>query len=810
MSNNKQLLTRIDWSQTSLGPRALWPVSMNAVITAIMDSEFPICTAWGDEYIQIYNEAYNAIYGDKHPTCFGRAARESWPEIWPFLEPALNQVCTSREAMWFENTMLALVKHVDPEECWFDFCYSPLSDERGHVLGVMSVATDKTAEVVSRRRSESLALSVPDTVSDPLFALANSLKAVLSGNEMDICVGALYGADPHTGAATDVLWTIRVEPCDRQALRDILPYNLQLKKQVQRFELPNSGLGQESCAKQGVLMALLDQHGRPAGWLQLVPHRLVPHASHLDFVRSLAERASRVFGVLQSHAHEVDEVRAELTSNEQLYRFLFDNIDDAAFYTINSGAAQEVEIIAAANHKAIELLGYPLSDLVGMRREHLFFPDDASLIEAVRTRSRDKLFVGEMTCRRQDGSPLLVEISSRLIELPNSQTRSVSLMRDISKRKRMEQERIEQARYEAMSLLTGGIAHDFNNLLTVILNSIELIEMNVAKDAGIGPFIENAIKSAHRGATLTNQLLAYSRRQIQQRRTIQINDVVVESRELLESLLGSHELVLDLATELPLCAFDPTQLTTIILNLAANARDAMDGIGRFTLTTLYDVEKGFVVLTARDTGSGISHDIVHRIFDPYFTTKAIGHGTGLGLAMVKGLMNQAAGDVTVNSVQGQGASFTLRFPAVQDSPLAPSDRTVATIHISTSIHALKVLLVDDNELILKQTANILSEEGAHVSVAGSAREALRIIAQTPDLDLIISDVVMPGGITGSQLMYEVHSTAPNVARLLMSGFVPEEMGHPPQASDEIALLRKPFTRSALMAAVRKALETARH
>ena len=781
---------------------------MTAVITAIMDSEFPICTTWGDEFIQIYNSGYNAIYGDKHPDCFGQPARESWPEIWPFLEPALAQIRSTRSALRFENTMLALVKHREPEECWFDFCYSPLTDDTGSVTGVLSVAIERTLEVVSRRRTESCALSTPGPCEDPLAAIAQSMRTALGRNGMDVRMGALYAADAHTGAATETLWTIGANASDQKALRDQLPFSLPPQDHLRRFDLPLRG-EDEQRADRGVSIALLNPLGRPAGWLQLVPHRLVREDSHLDFARSPAEQVRRLFGVLQSHAQEVGEVRAELSSNEQLYRFLFDHIDDAAFYTINHGDQQELEVVAAVNQKASDLLGYSPAELVGMRREELFFPGDPALVEAVRTRSRENIFVGEMTCRRQDGSPVLVEISSRLIDLPSGQHRSVSLVRDISRRKRKEQERLEQARYEAVSLLTGGIAHDFNNLLTVILNSIELIDMTVPKEVGIAPFVENALKSAQRGATLTSQLLAYSRRQVQQRDIIQINDVVVDSRELLESMLGHHQLVLDLATELPPCAFDPTQLTTILLNLSANARDAMGIKGCFTLKTRVDAKTGHVVLTARDTGGGMAPDILDRIFDPYFTTKTIGHGTGLGLAMVKGLMNQAGGDVVVSTRPGRGSTFSLRFPVAAAAAAAIEPPDLPEIIPPASLQDCKVLLVDDNELILKQVARILRAEGAQVSVAGSSRDALHMLAQKPDLELVISDVVMPGGMTGAELMSQVRDEAPQMARLLMSGYVPEEMGHPALASEVAPLLRKPFTRHELMTAVLAALASSR-
>lgn len=799
---NKKLLDGFDWASSALGARDAWPAEMKAVVSAIMNSGFPICTAWGPHYVQIYNTAYNDIYGEKHPACFGRPARESWPEIWPFLEPALAQIRVDRKTLWFPNTMLPLVKHVEAEECWFDFCYSPLENAAGDVIGVMSVATEKTAEVVAIRRNQSLPSIPSDATFDPLGAISASLQETLSDNEMDVCLGVLYRTDVSTGAS-DPMWHIRTGNGQDETLRRLLPQRVHQGIGLSRFDLPPHAGSPDTCAGHGVNIPILGRDLYPVGWLQLVSHRLVPIDSHMAFARMLGEHVQRTLGILESHASEVGEARALISRNEQIHRFLFDNIDDAAFYTVNRGDQQQEEVIAAVNHKASELLGYSLDELVGMDRESLFFPDDPALSQAIRTRHREGTFVGEMTCRRKDGSALLVEISSRLIELPNRQSRSVSLMRDISKRKQLERERLEQARYEAMSLLTNGVAHDFNNLLTVILNSVELIKLGAPANDEIAPYIDGIIKSAERGATLTGQLLAYSRRQMQQpQRAIQINDIVMESRDLLESLLRPHRLELVLSPDLPTCPFDPTQLTTILLNLAANAHDAMVQDGSFTLSTRYLEQERCVQLTATDTGRGMAADILGRIFDPYFTTKSIGQGSGLGLAMVKGLVTQSGGSVTVESQPGRGATFALRFP-IGAANIAGDVRHQTTVH--ASIRGARILLVDDNQMILDLVSRLLRDVGATVTEMGSAREALQRVGEANDFDLILSDVVMPGGMSGIQLLRAIRDMAPGMARLLMSGYLPEEVGQLEGDLDDVALLQKPFSRDSLLEAVAKAL-----
>ena len=193
---NLALLQGFAWEATALGPIEGWPGEMRGVVDAALNSAFPICTGWGADHVQIYNDAYNAIFGAKHPASFGAPVRESWPEIWDFLAPALAQVRERREALWFEGMLLPLARAGVPEECWFDFSYSPVLSRAGEVLGVMSAAVDRTQETVLRRRKPAESWSFPSAGSPDLLAMVGAaLQERLDGNAMDAWHAALHPAD---------------------------------------------------------------------------------------------------------------------------------------------------------------------------------------------------------------------------------------------------------------------------------------------------------------------------------------------------------------------------------------------------------------------------------------------------------------------------------------------------------------------------------------------------------------------------------------------------------------------------------------
>ncbi len=366
---------------------------------------------------------------------------------------------------------------------------------------------------------------------------------------------------------------------------------------------------------------------------------------------------------------------------------------------------------------------------------------------------------------------------------------------------------------ESIGRLAGGIAHDFNNLLTAILGYVDLMQGSLSEQDPIARHALQIRRSAERASLLTRQLLAFSRKQFLQPRIIDLNAVVEESNQMLRRLISEHiELSASLDPRLLRIKVDPAQLQQVLLNLAVNARDAMPKGGTLGIVTANvdlparalggapDFEAGpYVMLAVSDTGVGMDTNTRARIFEPFFTTKRIGEGTGLGLSTVYGIVRQSGGHIQVDSERGRGSRFTIYFPAVSDAAEAPRPETVLT---DGPIGRETLLLVEDDPMVRSLAVEALKLKGYRVLDAGDGREALRLAQGAGDIDLLITDVVMPR-MTGRELADKLRTTAPLLRVLFMSGY-PGSLGE--QLGRNVDLLEKPFTSLTLVSRVRQALD----
>ena len=367
-------------------------------------------------------------------------------------------------------------------------------------------------------------------------------------------------------------------------------------------------------------------------------------------------------------------------------------------------------------------------------------------------------------------------------------------------------------RMESVGLLAGGVAHDFNNLLTVVLGSVELLlaEARTAHDRARLGEIKSA---ANRGATLVSQLLAFSRRQVMVRHVLDLNAVVNEVRPLLAHLIGEHiELLVSLARAPLYVEADPTQLQQTIINLATNARDAMPDGGTLTIATaLMDgVPAGttfpagrYIMLSVRDTGVGMDAATKRLAFHPFFTTKAVGRGTGLGLSSVYGIVEQSGGHVHVDSQPGRGSCFRVFLPRVVVRAPTAVDASATTVALPAGAsHPASIILVEDESLVREITARVLGRAGYTVLEAHDGEHALQLLRRHEgQIDLVITDVVMTR-MGGLELARRIASERPGMPILLMSGYSAEEM---PTDDPTIGFLQKPFTPSVLLQSVSTAL-----
>jgi nitrogen-specific signal transduction histidine kinase/CheY-like chemotaxis protein len=391
----------------------------------------------------------------------------------------------------------------------------------------------------------------------------------------------------------------------------------------------------------------------------------------------------------------------------------------------------------------------------------------------------------------------------------------IAVGRDLSHMKTREaeleaaQDALRQSqKMEAMGSLTGGVAHDFNNLLTPIIGSLDMLHRKQLGSERERRLIDGALQSAERAKTLVQRLLAFARRQPLQATAVDVSELVGGMVDLIESTVGpAIALRIDVASDLPPAQADPNQLEMALLNLAVNARDAMEDGGELTIAaTRESVRMGlptlrrghYVRLGVTDTGKGMDDDTRRRAIEPFFSTKGIGKGTGLGLSMVHGLAAQLGGALTIDSAPDRGTTIELWLPI--STTALDGEQPPAGPHPVVAAHGV-ALLVDDEDLVRMSTAHMLVDLGYDVMEAGSAEAALRMVDDGLDPDLLVTDHLMPG-MTGAQLVRALRAARPALRALIVSGYAEAEGIDP-----DIPRLTKPF-RSADLAASLSALSNA--
>jgi signal transduction histidine kinase/CheY-like chemotaxis protein len=378
---------------------------------------------------------------------------------------------------------------------------------------------------------------------------------------------------------------------------------------------------------------------------------------------------------------------------------------------------------------------------------------------------------------------------------------------DATERRSLEEQLTQARKMEAVGQLTGGVAHDFNNLLTVVLGNIDMMSRRPNQDAKLKRQIAAVRHASERGRGLTRQLLAFSRRQQLSPVALDIDVLIQGFMPLMRQAVGDSVVVeLALGGGGLFAYIDPVQLESALLNLAVNARDAMPQGGVLTISSqaVADLDEpvdegSWVQISLRDTGIGMPKDVVERVFEPFFTTKEVGLGSGLGLSQVYGFVSQSGGRVWVESQPGEGALFHLRLPRCASAVERTSPKEEpAPAHIGGSE---RLLIVEDDKEVLALTVEILTGLGYEVATAGDAAEALEHLHGSEPIDLMFSDVVMPGGTSGVQLAHLARDLRPDIRILLTSGYV----GRPGQVGSEFPVLDKPYEPGALASRLRELL-----
>ena len=478
--------------------------------------------------------------------------------------------------------------------------------------------------------------------------------------------------------------------------------------------------------------------------------------------------------------------------------------------------------IAFANRAFLDLTGYTEEEVVGRNCRFLQGArTNPEHVDELRQAVVEKRAVSvEILNYKRDGSPFWNAVYIAPVFGPGDELLYFFASQlDITRRRSSEQAFRQAQKMESIGQLTAGLAHDFNNLLHVVAGNLELLRARLT-DEGLRRYADNAALAAERGAKLTKQLLAFARKTMLDPKPTSLNDLVVEFGDMLESTAGGQvELQFNLKRRVPPCLVDRVHLEMALLNVLINARDAMPKGGAVTISTsAMRLEDGdarqhslppgeYAVLSVTDEGEGMPAHVLERATEPFFTTKPQGKGTGLGLAMVQGFVQQSLGRLEVESELGRGTTIRMIFPVAVEGavPVQKSAAEIAPSREDPRGSAETILVVEDNDDVLALAREHLSGLGYRVLVAGSGDEGLRVFEREGDkIDLVFTDIVMPGGVNGVVLAREVGERRPEVPVLLTTGYNEELVADGPRATAS-EVLGKPYSRTQLADRIRAAL-----
>jgi hypothetical protein len=506
----------------------------------------------------------------------------------------------------------------------------------------------------------------------------------------------------------------------------------------------------------------------------------------------------------------------KLRESEEWYRRLFE--DDLVGRFVASGDGR----LVVCNRAFRSLLGIASTESVVARRiDDLFANGGVGTRLLAEVRRSGKIEGRELRLNRRDAEAVhvLANLTATLDETDQPvQIRGDVL--DISERKQLEQRMIEAQRMEALGRLASGISHDFNNVLTAILGYVDLLEESVVETRPRGG-LEQIRRLTEEAGSLTSQLLAYGRRQPSKTAVFDLNDFLRGGEDLVRRLLGEDvRLVLDLPPRVDPIECDPDQFQQVLLNLILNARDAMPEGGTATISSARTVEEGsetfdgdslepgtFVVLRVADTGCGMVRETCQRVFEPYFTTKPRGHGTGLGLAAAYGIVRSRGGLIRVRSEPGRGSTFEVVLPLASGPPTRLGSEDEMRSDEAPAPAASRLLIVEDRREIRVLAQRVIARQGYEVWVAADGAEALARAAEIPGgPDLVVTDVVLPD-VSGWEVVERLRAEYPDMKAVFMSGYSEEDLAKKLGSGRVSSFIQKPFRSEQLLAVVRQALRS---
>lgn len=532
--------------------------------------------------------------------------------------------------------------------------------------------------------------------------------------------------------------------------------------------------------------------------------------------QSLEERANQ-------RARELAASLTRLEDTERRFRLLVESVTDYAIYMLDPDGH-----VINWNPGAARAKGYAPHEIIGRHFSTFYTPEDKAAEipqRALRIATETGKFEAEGWRVRKDGSRFWASAILNAIKGPDGQILGFAkVTRDLTERRAAEERARQAQKMEGVGQLTGGVAHDFNNLLTIIIGNLETLQRNVRRpDLDIDRLersVDNAMRGARRAESLTQRLLAFSRQQPLDPKPIDLGRLVTGMSDLLRRTLGEQITIETvLSGNVWRALADPNQLELAILNLAVNARDAMPSGGKLTLETANvhldekyassqaEVVPGqYVMLAVTDNGSGMTPEVKAKAFDPFFTTKDIGHGTGLGLSQVYGFIKQSRGHVKIYSEIGEGSTIKLYLPRAH---AVSAEEDVDVAQPVSGSQDETILVVEDDPDVRTYSCETLAELGYTVVAAENGAAALRLLASNPQVNVLFSDIGLPGGMNGRQLSEEARKLRPDLKVLFTTGYARNAIVHDGRLDPGVELITKPFTQATLAEKLRNILDAKR-
>lgn len=795
-SEASRTILGIDWRESILGPMDAWPAALKIHLNAMLNSPESMYLVWGQELLFFYNDAYAPVLGPRLANAMGAQIQNLWSDVWDQVRPELENALRGIP-YHCEDLPLIMARFGEVERTWWSFSFSPLIDENGVVQGVICVTNETSRRVLDQR-------ALKASESRRLELIADLERQVIERSHER---GLTWQVSPDLLSVMTADWHLETT---NPAWRPTLGWT---DDELSQFTFTDL-IHPDDIQRSRLAFATLP--------LNQPVLNLENRCRHKDgSYRWLSWVAVPEGGKLYCSARDISAEKQQAVElaarTEQLDRLW--NISPDLLALIGFDGT-----LLRVNPAWSAVLGRSSEDLIGTPALALVHPDDKeATATAINFSVTQVLPLFENRNLHKDGTYRWVGWTAAagngvIFALGKHMTAE----KQRSEALKAAEDALRQAqKMEAVGQLTGGLAHDFNNLLMGVSGNIELLRSRVAKGRteGLSRYIEAALDASRRAAALTHRLLAFSRRQTLDPKPIDVNQLVHGMAELIRRTVGPG-IGFNVIPTVDLWAtlVDPHQLDNALLNLCLNARDAMPDGGQLTVKTAnksldedtahkLELPAGrYVALCVTDNGSGMSEEVVARAFDPFFTTKPIGMGTGLGLSMIYGFARQTGGGVNIHSTVGRGSEVCIYLPALVE-PLVQQPGIIDAPDVTHQASGNEtILVVDDEPSVRTLVSEVLTDQGYQVMDAVDGASALKILQSLQCIDLLISDVGLPGGMNGRQLADAARSLRPELKVLFVTGYAENAALGKNGLEPGMHVLTKPFSIPTLKERVRGLLE----